>query len=74
MPFLLIITLVVVPNFLTSLIIAVFMIVNFCFFNTRFKPIYIFFGIVVPFAILIFNKWSGEKSKRLDYAKTIFYE
>ena len=75
MPFLLIITLVVVPfNFLTSLIIAVLaMIVNLpmLFLIPDLNPIYIFFGIVIPFAILIFNKWSGEKSKRLDYAKTI---
>ena len=75
MPFLLIITLVVVPfNFLTSLIIAVLaMIVNLpmLFLIPDLNPIYIFFGIVVPFTILIFNKWSGEKSKRLDYAKTI---
>ena len=63
MPFLLIITLVVVPfNFLTSLIIAVLaMIVNLpmLFLIPDLNPIYIFFGIVVPFAILIFNKWSG---------------
>ena len=75
MPFLLIITLVVVPfNFLTSLIIAVLaMIVNLpmLFLIPDLNPIYIFFGIVIPFAIIIFNKWSGEKSKRLDYAKTI---
>ena len=75
MPFLLIITLVVVPfNFLTSLLFSTWaLIVNspMLFLIPDINPIYIFFGIVAPFAILTFNKWSGEKSKRLDYAKTI---
>ena len=75
MPFLLIITLVVVPfNFLTSVIFAIWaLIVNspMLILIPNLNPIYIFFGIVAPFAILTFFKWSGEKSKRLDYAKTI---
>ena len=75
MPFLLIITLVVVPfNFLTSLLFSIWALT----FNSpmllsipNLNPIYLFFGILAPFIILAFNKWSGEKSKRLDYAKTI---
>ena len=75
MPFLLIITLVVVPfNFLTSLLFSIWaLIVNspMLFSIPNLNPIYLFFGILAPFIILAFNKWSGEKSKRLDYAKTI---
>ena len=75
MPFILIITLVVVPfNFLTSLIFSIWaLIVNspMLFSIPNLNPIYLFFGIIAPFVILAFNKWSGEKSKRLDYAKTI---
>ena len=75
MPFLLMITLVVVPfNFLTSVMFAIWaLIVNspMLFLIPDLNPIYIFFGIIAPFAILTFNKWSGEKRKRLDYAKTI---
>ena len=75
MPFLLIITLVVVPfNFLTSLIFSIWaLIVNSPMILSipNLNPIYLFFGIVAPFVILAFNKWSGERSKRLDYAKTI---
>tara|TARA_B000000532_G_C18848079_1_gene398193 strand:+ start:47 stop:1210 length:1164 start_codon:yes stop_codon:yes gene_type:complete len=75
MPFMLIITLIVVPfNFLTSLVFAMMaLIVNFPMLLAipSLNPIYIFFGIIAPFVILAFNKWSGEKSRRLDYAKTI---
>ena len=75
MPFILIITLVVVPfNFLTSLIFSIWaLIVNspMLYSIPNLNPIYLFFGIVAPFVLLAFNKWSGEKSKRLDYAKTI---
>ena len=75
MPFILIITLVVVPfNFLTSLVFSIWaLIVNspMLFLIPDLNPIYLFFGIVAPFVLLAFNKWSGEKSKRLDYAKTI---
>ena len=75
MPFILIITLVVVPfNFLTSLVFSIWaLIVNspMLYSIPNLNPIYLFFGIVAPFVLLAFNKWSGEKSKRLDYAKTI---
>tara|TARA_X000001036_G_scaffold436147_1_gene478727 strand:- start:440 stop:1747 length:1308 start_codon:yes stop_codon:yes gene_type:complete len=75
MPFMLILTLLVAPfNFLTSLVFAIMaLIVNtpMLLAIPNLNPIYIFFGIVAPFVILAFNKWSGEKSKRLDYAKTI---
>ncbi len=75
MPFLLIITLVVVPfNFLTSLLFSIWALIfnsPMLFSIPNLNPIYLFFGILAPFIILAFNKWSGEKSKRLDYAKTI---
>ena len=75
MPFLLIITLVVVPfNFMTSLLFSIWALIfnsPMLFSIPNLNPIYLFFGILAPFIILAFNKWSGEKSKRLDYAKTI---
>ena len=75
MPFLLIITLVVVPfNFLTSLLFSIWALIfnsPMLFSIPNLNPIYLFFGILAPFIILAFNKWFGEKSKRLDYAKTI---
>ena len=75
MPFILIITLVVVPfNFMTAIIFSIWaLVVNSPMLLSipNINPIYLFFGIVAPFIILAFNKWSGERSKRLDYAKTI---
>ena len=75
MPFLLILTLVVVPfNFLNSLIFSIWALITslpMLFLIPNLNPIYIFFGMVAPFVVLTFNKWSGERNKRLDYAKTI---
>ena len=75
MPFLLIITLVVVPfNFLTSLLFSIWALIfnsPMLFSIPNLNPIYLFFGILAPFIILAFNKWFGEKSRRLDFAKTI---
>ena len=75
MPFLLIITLVVVPfNFLASLLFSIWALIfnsPMLFSIPNLNPIYLFFGILAPFIILAFNKWFGEKSKRLDFSKTI---
>ena len=75
MPFLLILMLVVIPfNFLKSLLFAVWaIIVNIPIVLSipNLNPIHIFFGIVAPFVILSFKKWSDENNIRLDHAKTI---
>ena len=63
MPFILIITLVVVPfNFMTAIIFSIWaLVVNSPMLLSipNINPIYLFFGIVAPFIILAFNKLSG---------------